>query len=103
MNDREAYGEELTAPRLTDSRQTDVGAIGDMRWMGVVGLDGGHGAGGDRREGVGREGVEGGEGMHGDAGRVCCVDRGMGRDVGMGKRVVGSLAGGEKTHGEKIR
>ncbi len=31
MNDREAYGEELTAPCLTDSRQTDVGAIGNVR------------------------------------------------------------------------
>lgn len=31
MNDREAYGDELTASRLTDSRQTDVGAIGDVR------------------------------------------------------------------------
>lgn len=30
MNDREVYGEELTAPRLTNSWQSDVGAIGDM-------------------------------------------------------------------------
>lgn len=41
--------------------------------------------------------------MDGDAGRVCCVDVGMGRDVGMGKGVVASLVGGQKTHGEKIR
>lgn len=71
--------------------------------MGGVGLDGGHRAGGGRREGVRRERAEGGQGVDGDAGRVCCVDVGMGRDVGMGKGVVASLVGGQKTHGEKIR
>lgn len=41
--------------------------------------------------------------MHGDAGRVRWVDRRMVGEVRMGKRVVASLVGGQKTHGRKIR